>query len=235
MRALALSLLTLMSAATVTTIELRSGEIIAADGVVEQQGSRTVFRVGTRAFSLASEEIVSLEVHEAVPTAAPEPALPRTEAIHVSAVPPRTSTLNVDRQTAERVLNAIQPATEGTGRDQRALPAPVTFPPPSPDEPDPGDEHYWRERWRQAQDGVADARQDLEWLRARERRLNDEILSLIALGYHESQMGRQAWQLQNTRDEIERAALRIQRAERELTRVRNDARREGAPPAWLRE
>lgn len=217
----------------ISTIELRTGELIQAVGPIERQGSRIVFRVGTRAFSVKTDEVVSISQGVPAPTT---PTPPPPDTIHVSRQPRTPVPLRVDRSTAEKILNSIEAAPEDSpAARSAALPADVSHPPPSPDAPDPRDEHYWRERWRDAKDRVTYAREELELLRQREQRLNDEILGLLSLGFDQSQMARQAWQLQNTRDQMERAALEIERAERDLTRVLNDARREGIYPSWLRE
>lgn len=215
-------------------IQLRSGARIEAVGPVHRDGSRTIFNSGSRTFSVATDEIVSITLASSVAPARPPAS--RGETVEVSAQTKTSGVLRVDPATATRILSAIAPAApDSQAARTGALPAPVSHPPPSPDTPDPADEHYWRERWREATDRLTYAREELELLQRREQRLNDEILGLLSLGYHESEMGRQAWQLQNTRDQIERAKLEITRAERDLSRVLHDARREGVYPSWLRE
>jgi hypothetical protein len=96
------------------------------------------------------------------------------------------------------------------------------------------DEWYWREKSRAHHDRVERARENLELIVERERRLQDEILGLLSLGYKPDQFNLQVLQLAHARDSIPRAQLDLQRAERELARFKDDARRQGILPGWLR-
>jgi hypothetical protein len=96
------------------------------------------------------------------------------------------------------------------------------------------DEWYWRERARSFEDRVRLAKEELALLVHKERRLQDEILGLLSLGYNPNQFNLQVLQLAHTRDSLPRAQLQVERAERDLARFRDDARRQGILPGWLR-
>lgn len=96
------------------------------------------------------------------------------------------------------------------------------------------DERLWRERARAADERLLRAREELDLLRRRERKLEDELLGLRALGFRDNQFSYQIFQLQLTRDSMDRALLEIQRAERARFQLMEDARKEGILPGWLR-
>ena len=76
--------------------------------------------------------------------------------------------------------------------------------------------------------------EELQLLIDRERNLQDEILGLMSLGYKGDQFAHQVLSLAATRDQIPRAQLELERAERALAQFMDDARRQGILPGWLR-
>jgi hypothetical protein len=96
------------------------------------------------------------------------------------------------------------------------------------------DEWAWREKSRGYHERVRRAKEELQLLVEKERRLQDEILGLLSLGYNPNQFNLQVLQLAHTRDSLPRAQLNLERAERELAQFKEDARRQGILPGWLR-
>ena len=96
------------------------------------------------------------------------------------------------------------------------------------------DEWYWRDRSRKFKENVRRAQEDLQLLIDKEQNLQDEILGLLSLGYNPNQFNLQVLQLAHTRDSIPRARLALERAERAHAQFRDDARRQGILPGWLR-
>ena len=230
---LALTLLMPPAADAAIALRLTSGETIIVDEEPVIEGRRVIFKVDGRAFSLSRELVESIGPADDSDKPAAEAPADR-----------EPQQLRVDAERASRLFEALsRPAAEAGAaergetpppRPEQNLPAPVTHPPPRTDVPHEREESYWRARSRSFHENLIQARETLALLTRRERRLNDEILGMLALGYDESYLGRQAWQLQNTRDDIEFAALEIKRAERALADFQAEARREGVYPGWLR-
>lgn len=227
------ALLTLATADAGFAIHLTSGETIEIDAQPVADGRRVIFKVKGRAYSLPADMIAEI---------GPIPGDDR--GTNRAGEDAATHRLRVDRESVAQRFGALSRAeteAEAKARGEtpppappQNLPAPVTQPPPRHDVPDEREERYWRGRARALHEGVLQATETLELLTRRERRLNDEILGLLALGHPESHLGRQAWQLQNTRDAIEAAALEIKRARRALADFEEEARREGVYPGWIR-
>ena len=97
------------------------------------------------------------------------------------------------------------------------------------------EERYWRDQVRTAEEQLRQRQEDLALLKSRIQRLNDQILSLLSLGYKPEQFSYQVQQLERSRSEIDYAELEVVRAQRQLDQVREDARREGIPWGSCRE
>jgi type IV secretory pathway VirB10-like protein len=147
----------------------------------------------------------------------------------------RVSAEERDRLLAELAKSKGKPAPPAPVRPP-VVTAPAPAPPPT--DPEPADtraeERYWRERSRALEETVRQAHEDLEFLQKREQNLQDEILGLLSRGYRANQFSLQVFKLDRTRDAIEETKLDVARAERALQQFREDARREGILPGWLR-
>jgi hypothetical protein len=71
-------------------------------------------------------------------------------------------------------------------------------------------------------------------LQTRERKLEDEILTLASRGYRARQFTYQTSELVHVREQIEPAKLEVTRAQRALDEFMDDARRQDILPGWLR-
>ena len=95
-------------------------------------------------------------------------------------------------------------------------------------------EWEWKSRARAYEEQLRRAKEELTLLEQREQELQDKILGLTSLGYAPKQFSYEVFQLQITRDSMPRARLEIDRAQRALDQFKDDARKEGVLPGWLR-
>jgi len=197
-----------------TTLVLRSGIQITVDGAVTQKDGRVIFRaVDGALYSLPASEV--------------ETSVAQTEA----AAPASTAKkkLKLSAEERDRLLRDLENNHTGT-----AVPIPpsLTTPPPAKDQTD--DEWRWRRESRAHEESLRRAKENVTLLADRVERLQGEIRGLVGLGYKPNQFSLQASQLQNALDQIPYAQLEVTRAQRELDEFRDDARKQGIMPGWLR-
>lgn len=207
MSALLLLLLTL----TTSTLVLRSGDRIRIEGGLREANGVYTFRSGGSLYSLPASEVVRIE----------EPARVTVEK------PVRK--LRVSEEERKRLLAELEKNHAGT-------------PPPPPPQltvtesaPEPaGDEHEWRARAREHEENIRRAQEELALLEARVEELRAQIHSFISLGYQPRQFTYQTTQLAYAMERIPYAKLEVSRAERAWQQFKDDARKAGVMPGWLR-
>ena len=87
---------------------------------------------------------------------------------------------------------------------------------------------------RAYEEGVRRAQENLQLLLDRAEQLENEIRGFLSLGYTPRQFTYQTTILASVREQIPHAELQVQRAQRALEQFREDARRQGVMPGWLR-
>ena len=78
------------------------------------------------------------------------------------------------------------------------------------------------------------AQEELALLETRAQELRDQIYSFLSLGFQPRQFTYQTTQLARTEERIPYAQLEVTRAERAWAQFKEDARRAGVMPGWLR-
>jgi len=233
-------------AGSLHTLVLNTGQRLAIEEEVRIEEGLVVFRAeGGPLYSIPLSEVDLARTEQANEA-------PKRES--VPAGPKRSSDearLDLERMLADRSLAGRQIVVSEEEKQRlieeaaRSRGIPVEPPPVTAGEDlvvagvtDEGrgdrDEWYWREKSRGYHDRVTRAKEELAFLADKEQRLQDEILGLLSLGYNPNQFNLQVLQLAHTRDSIPRAQLNLQRAERDLARFKDDARRQGILPGWLR-
>ncbi|PYQ52355.1 MAG: hypothetical protein DMF59_05040 [Acidobacteria bacterium] len=96
------------------------------------------------------------------------------------------------------------------------------------------DEWSWRHRVREYEEGIRRAQEDVDLLENKAEALKAHITGLLSLGYKPSQFTYDTTLLAYTVDQIPRAQLEVIRAQRLYEQFRDDARRQGVAPGWLR-
>jgi hypothetical protein len=198
------------------TLILQSGDRIAVEGPVRENDGSIVFRSGGLLYSVPSVEVL------------------RIEDVEVGSAEKPKLRLRVSEEERRRLIAELEKNHGGT-------------PPPPPPEigkapraaesapaPPPEDEHAWRIRARAHEENVRRAQEDLALLQNRIETLQDEISTLFTLGFKPRHFTYQTTQLARVREQIPYAQLEVTRAERAWQQFREDARRAGVMPGWLR-
>ena len=217
----AFATLLLLTALTIPTptLVLRNGARIDVDGSVRQEEGRVVFRSGGVLYSLAAAEVD----FEATRAAGANVTLVRGD---------DRMRLKVTPAERDRLLRELEQNHNGTPASPDQMSA---LPPPAPDTRENTDEEWqWRRTARSYEDAVRRAREELQMLYDRIDYLRQQILSLTNLGFKPSQFTYQTSELALAYDAIPRAQLEVERAQRALDQFRDDARRQGVMPGWLR-
>lgn len=202
-----------------STLVLRSGDRIITDGPVKEENGIVTFRSKGTLYSLPTIEI------------------DRIEDANASAQPAGTAKtkLKVSEEDRKRLLAELEANHSGTAApvQQRVEP----LPPPPTAEQKKGteeDEWAWRRDARAHEEEIRRAKEELELLQTRADEYRRKILQLLALGYKPSSFTYDSIQLTNALDAIPRAELEVTRAQRAFDEFKDEARRRGITPGWLR-
>ena len=209
---------TLLLLVLTSTLVLRSGDRIAIEKVVKEENGVITFRSNGRLYSMPSAEVERVEKREQ-----PAPAEKPVRRLRVSA------------EERKRLLEALERNHSGTPAPPQQAAVP-NVPEPSPEESraQRREEAYWRTEARTREEAITRAREELQLLERRIEELRTQIHSFVSLGYKPHQFTYQTTQLADTQEQLPRARLEIERAERAYAQLREDARREGVLPGWLR-
>jgi hypothetical protein len=206
-----------------TVLVLRSGDRIEIEGPIREENGRVVFRVtGGALYSLASSEIDRDETHKA---ALEKPAERNRLKLRVSA------------EERDRLLKELERNHVGRpGKPGAPWPAelPSAAEPQGPTAVDSRDEWSWRREARSYEEQIRRAEENLGLLLDRVNQLESEISGFLSLGYKPGQFTYQTTQLAYARDQVPAAQLEVTRAQRAYDQFRDDARRQGVMPGWLR-
>lgn len=218
-----------------STLVLHSGDKIAVEGTpVEKDGVYT-FRSEGKLFSLPASEV--LRVESATPKveaeAKPTVAAPAEE--EKEKKKPAKGRRPVSEEERKRLLAELEKNHSGTpAPPSQKLPA--LPPPPTREEvkEQKNDEAYWRSKARSYDEAVRRATEELELLENRVSELEMKINGFIAQGFKPNQFSYDTTLLHKTKEQIPYARLEVTRAVRASEQFREDARREGIMPGWLR-
>jgi DNA repair exonuclease SbcCD ATPase subunit len=198
-----------------STLVLRSGDRIAVEGKPQEANGVITFRTGGVLYSMPASEVERIE--EGKPRDDGRNALPRR--------------LRASEEERKRLLAELE--RNHSGGPAPSQPSLETAPPPPPAS-EKYEESQWRRKARAHQETLRRAEEELELLENRASELRSEIQSFISQGFKPHQFTYQTTQMQYTLDAIPAARLEITRATRAYEQFREDARREGVMPGWLR-
>jgi hypothetical protein len=211
----------LLLALTTSTLVLRSGERIPVDGSVSEENGVVVFRSAGMLYSMPASEI--------------DETATGAEAARAAAKPEPVKRLRVSDEERRRLIEQLQ--ANHAGSPPAPSPA-MSTPPPPPTRAEAREEkdleREWRSRARAHEEAVRQAKEELQLLHDRIDKLRGEIQTFFSLGFRPHQYTYQASQLEHALAQIPRAELDITRAERAFAEFREDARKEGILPGWLR-
>lgn len=218
-----------LTSVTPPALVLRSGDVITVSGRLEVSGDKVIFRSNGTLYSIASDEI-DFDATDEYAERLVRP-LPDEE--------PK-SRLKVSPEERDRLLRELEKAKPSLASiaSRPSLQAPPqavqAYVPPTPSREEREEERYWRQRSVAEKENVLQRQEDLAYLTQKEQQLEDNILGLMSIGYKPNEFSYQVLQLERTREQLERARLEVERAERQLDQFKEEARREGVLPGWLR-
>ena len=205
--------LLLLLTLTTSTLVLRSGDRIAVEGTPREVDGVYTFRSGGALYSLPASEVLRIEEPKPAPAEKP------------------TRKLRLSEEERKRLLEELEKNHAGT-----PPPPPQEFVPEAePKSIEPvGEEAEWRARARGHEENIRRAQEELELLETRVEELRAQIHSFLSLGYQPRQFTYQTTELARATEQIPYARLEVTRAERAWAQFKEDARRAGVMPGWLR-
>jgi hypothetical protein len=217
MNALILLLVTALSM-PISSLILRNGGRIDVDGGIRVEQGRVIFRSGGALYSIPEAEVdlAATRAVAAIPVVKAESKL----------------RLKVSEEQRDRLLRDLEQNHSGTPTTAKLPPLP-----PFVSEREAlgnPEEWSWRRDAQNYEESIRRAQENLDLLRTRSEQLRAHIAGLLSLGYHPRQFTYDSSQLQNTLEQIPYAEFEVQRAERAYAQFRENARRQGILPGWLR-
>jgi hypothetical protein len=199
-----------------TTLILRNGTHFDIDGPIREERGRIIFRSGTL-YSIPVGEVDMDATRAAI-----------TATVITSIGPDKK--LKVSASERDRLLRELEQNHSGTPAPALSFEKVIE----PHDTADNGDEWSWRNGARAHEEAIRRAKENMALLRDRAELLKRQIEQFVALGYRSHQFTYQSSELQLTLELIPAAELEITRAERANMEFREDARKQGIMPGWLR-
>lgn len=207
-----------------STLVLHSGDRISVEGKPVEKDGVLTFRSEGKLYSLPASEVDRIEEAEAA-----DPAKP---VVIEAKKPTPLRRRPVSEEERKRLLAELEKNHGGT----TPLPPPILPPAPTREEARElkREEASWRSEARFHEEAVRRAKEEVELLENRALELQAKIKFLVGQGYKPHQFTYDTSQLQHALDQLPRARLEVTRAVRAQEQFREDARREGVLPGWLR-
>lgn len=235
MNVLALLLVTALTIPSPAVV-LKNGTRIDVDGSIRVEAERVVFRAnGGTLYSLPLAEVDL----DATKTATVQPVIiapaPQPDVKDAAPTPlPQRLGLKLRESERDRLLRDLEQNHNGkpaTPQKSIDVVAPAET---RDDRASAEDEWTWRRRAHEYEEAVIQARENLALLRRRVDELRRRIVMLTGLGYRPQQFTYDTTELQLAIDRMPYAELEVERAERAYAQFKEDARRMGIMPGWLR-
>jgi len=211
--------MTVASLFLLSSLVLRSGQHIDLAEPWHEERGRVVFRSTDGTLYSVPKEDVDLDATRAL--AAPP----------LVANVPGEMKLKVSEAEKKRLIAELEQNHNGTPPTRGTVLGVTMI---EEDEKPNDDEWTWRNRARGYEERLRQAKEDHDLLVAKAQALRNHISGLLSLGYRPSQFSYDSTQLAYTLEAIPQAELEVTRAQRAYDQFRDDARRQGVPPGWLR-
>ena len=217
------TLLLLVLVNPITILVLRSGERIDVAGELREQNGQVIFRAPSGLLYSVPFSEVDFDASRAASQVKQAPKAEPTKKLKLS---------DAERK---RLIEELENNHAGVPAVEQAIlkspPPPKT---PAQVEQEKNDERSWRQQARGFEEQVRRASENLAMVESKVEQLRGEIAGLLSLGYKASQFTWQTTQLHYTIDQLPWARLEVERARRAYEQFREDARKEGVMPGWLR-
>jgi len=211
-----LHLLLLTALIPTPTLVLRGGHRMDVDGNVRIEQGRAIFRSGGALYSVPEAEV----------------DLAATRAAAAIPVVKAETTLRLKVSEAERIRLLKELEENHSGTPTTATLPPLTF--EREPQPSPAEEWSWRRDAQAYEESIRRAHEELDLLTTKVEQLRAHIAGLLSLGYRPHQFTYDSTILQTTLEQIPRAELEVARAERAFAQFKENARKQGVLPGWLR-
>lgn len=215
-----LLLITALSIPTPVLV-LRSGGRIDVDGNVKIEAGRVIFRSAGSLYSIPESD-VDLEATRSFVSQTP---VVRAE------VPAR---LKVTPEQRDRLLRDLEHNHNGEVAPESNVPPASMTTNLAERAQNTQDEWTWKRQAQSYEETIRRACEEIDLLRSRVDELQNKIRTLLVLGYKPDSFSYDSTQLYYAKDSIPRAELELERAERDYAQFRDNARRLGVMPGWLR-
>jgi hypothetical protein len=226
-----MNVLALLLAAT-TTLVLTSGDRIVTDEPVREENGVIVFRAGGLLYSVPAIEVDRIEsTSEDEEEATTDATRPAEENANERGDDHKH--FRVSEEDRKRLLAELESNHSGTPAEPLPIPE-VRSPSRSETEQKNAEEWRWRNEARAHEEAVRQAEEELQLIEQRIEQLESQIRTFLTLGYDPRQFTYQTSELVRAREQIPYARLEVERAKRALDQFREDARRQGILPGWLR-
>jgi hypothetical protein len=219
------ALLLLLTVAS--TLVLRTGDRIAVDGPVHEENGVVTFRSAGVLYSMPAKEVERIDTAEPAPAAKPVTAAKPT--------PQMPKRLRLSEEERRKRLAELEKNHSGTATSPQAIMNSYPSPPSQAEvEQARTDEWAWRRDARAHEETIRRAQEEVTLIENRIQQLQQQILSFVSLGYKASQFTYQSTELARAQEQLPYARLEVERAKRANEQFREDARRQGVLPGWLR-
>lgn len=215
----------------VSTLVLRSGDRIPLDEPARTENGRVIFRSAGQLYSLAAHEVATTI---SLSPLGGERAGVGGATFQESAQGGTAATEDVRRfrvtdEERRRRLAELEQNHAGT-----AMPVPPSLVQAPPPVDTTAEEWEWRRQARVHEEAVLRAKEELALLEEEIERLRREIHFFVSQGFKPHQFTWQTTRLGYATQAVPRAELELRRVERAYAQFREDARRQGVMPGWLR-
>ena len=217
----------MLFAALSSVLVLRTGERIEVEGAIREENGQVIFRAaGGTLYSLPASEIAREAAQQEPPPSRPRSTERSTEPLF---------RLRVSEAERDRLIRELEKNHSGKPAPvQRMLEEPPPAPTRSEIRAEQEEEWAWRRQARHHEETIRQQEEALQLLHDRVARLQGEIRALLSLGFKPRQFTYQQSLLASTLEQIPYAELNVTRARRIYDQFREDARRQGVLPGWLR-
>jgi type IV secretory pathway VirB10-like protein len=212
-----------------STLVLQSGDRIPVEGKPVEKDGVITFRSGGMLYSMPAAEVARIESE----TPESENVVPISAKADEKKQTPRRKP--VSEEERRRLLAELEKNHTGTPPPPTQAP-PRLDPLPTREEAREAkrEEQQWRREARVHEENIRRANEEVELLETRIEEYQRKIQSFISLGYKPHQFTYDSSQLQQAIEALPYARLEVTRAVRAYDQFREDARREGIMPGWLR-
>jgi hypothetical protein len=206
------------------TLVLTDGHRIPVDGAVQMENGRATFHSNGGLFSIPANE-VDLDATRA---AAASPV--------ITVRPDEKKPLKLNEEARKKLIADIENNHSGKAAPAEAISVatPINGEARAEKDAKAAEEWRWRQDARSHEQAVRDAQDNVNLLRDEIEKLKSQVTGFVALGYDSHQFTYQTSRIVHLEEQLPYAEKELARAQRLNDEFREDARKQGILPGWLR-